>query len=166
MNSGIGNVDIYDSSYMKRWRLDTNGDNHTIILKSRIFPKSKSARSGFSSNYFPINTYLDQFVIMFMDDIFIYSPSHEAHEQHLNTTFETLQEQKLYPKFSKYEFWLESIAFLGDVIFEDRILVDPTQIETILKWERPKNVIDIRSFVGLDGFARWFIKEFLLSPHH
>uniref|UniRef100_A0A2N9F185 Reverse transcriptase n=1 Tax=Fagus sylvatica TaxID=28930 RepID=A0A2N9F185_FAGSY len=104
--------------------------------------------------------YLDQFVVVFIDDILIYSKSLEEHEQHLRVVLQTLRDHKLYAKLKKCEFWLESVAFLGHVIFKDGILVDPKKVEAIVDWERPKDVREIRSFLGLAGYYRRFIVGF------
>jgi hypothetical protein len=104
--------------------------------------------------------YLDQFVVVFIDDILIYSKSLEKHEQHLRVVLQTLRDHKLYVKLKKCEFWLESDAFLGHVISKDGILVDPKKVEAIVNWERPKDVREIRSFLGLTGYYRRFIEGF------
>ncbi len=104
--------------------------------------------------------YLDQFVVVFIDDILIYSKSLEKHEQHLRVVLQTLRDHKLYVKLKKCEFWLESDAFLGHVISKDGILVDPKKVEAIVNWERPKDVREIRSFLGLAGYYRRFIEGF------
>ena len=104
--------------------------------------------------------YLDQFVVVFIDDILIYSKSLEKHEQHLRVVLQTLRDHKLYVKLKKCEFWLESDAFLGHMISKDGILVDPKKVEAIVNWERPKDVREIRSFLGLAGYYRRFIEGF------
>uniref|UniRef100_A0A2N9IT26 Integrase catalytic domain-containing protein n=1 Tax=Fagus sylvatica TaxID=28930 RepID=A0A2N9IT26_FAGSY len=96
--------------------------------------------------------YFDQFMVVFIDDILIYSKSLEEHEQHLKVMLQTLRDHKLYAKLKKCEFWLESVAFLGHVISKDVILVDPKKVEAIVDWERPKDVREIRSFLGLASF--------------
>ncbi|KAJ0946758.1 putative nucleotidyltransferase, Ribonuclease H [Helianthus annuus] len=104
--------------------------------------------------------YLDKFVIVFIDDILIYSKTKEEHEQHLRTVFDLLKKEKLYAKFSKCEFWLREVQFLGHVVNEDRIHVDPTKIEAIKNWETLKTPTEIRQFLGLAGYYRRFIEEF------
>lgn len=84
--------------------------------------------------------YLDQFVVVFVEDILIYSKSKVEHEEHLKTSLQLLREHKLYAKLSKCEFWLRQVAFLGHVVSEKRILVDPTKIKTVVNWEKPRNV--------------------------
>ncbi|EOY03326.1 DNA/RNA polymerases superfamily protein [Theobroma cacao] len=104
--------------------------------------------------------YLDKFVVVFIDDILIYSKSREEHEQHLKIVLQILREHRLYAKFSKCEFWLESVAFLGHVVSKEGIRVDTKKIEAVEKWPRPTSVSEIRSFVGLAGYYRRFVKDF------
>ena len=104
--------------------------------------------------------YLDQFVIMFIDGILVYSKTREEHEQHLRIVLQILREHRLYTKFSKYKFWLEKISFIGHVISKDGIVVDPVKIEAVAEWKWQKNPIEIRSFLGLAGYYHWFIKDF------
>jgi hypothetical protein len=104
--------------------------------------------------------YLDKFVVVFIDDILVYSNSYLEHEQHLRQVLSTLREHQLYAKVSKCEFWLKEVVFLGHVISVQGILVDPRKVEVVLKWERPTNVTEIRSFLGLAGYYRRFIEGF------
>ena len=104
--------------------------------------------------------YLDKFVIVFIDEILIYSRSAEEHEDHLRTVLQTLREERLYAKFSKCEFWLNQVVFLGHVISGRGIEVDPRKIKAVLKWESPTNVSEIRSFLGLAGYYRRFVEGF------
>ena len=103
---------------------------------------------------------LDMFVIVFIDDILIYSRTDLEHEEHLRKVLTTLREHKLYAKFSKCEFWLRQVSFLGHVVSKDGISVDPTKVEAITKWERPTTVTEIRSFLGLAGYYRRFVQDF------
>ena len=104
--------------------------------------------------------YLDQFVVVFIDDILIYSPTEEAHEKHLRIVLSTLREHKLYVKLPKCEFWLSQVKFLGHVVSAEGIAVDPSKVEAVLEWEQPKSVTEIRSFLGLAGYYRRFIENF------
>ncbi|CAN4123632.1 unnamed protein product [Withania somnifera] len=104
--------------------------------------------------------YLDSFVIVFIDDILIYSRNESDHEHHLRLVLRTLREHRLYAKFSKCEFWLESVAFLGHVVSKDGIRVDPAKIQAVCDWPRPTTVIEIRSFVGLVGYYQRFVEGF------
>src|SRR4051812_9767052 len=104
--------------------------------------------------------YLGKFVVVFIDDILIYSKSEEEHAEHLRTVLELLKEKQLFAKLSKCEFWLEEVSFLGHVISKNGIAVDPTKIEAVSQWEAPKSVSEIRSFLGLAGYYRKFIEGF------
>lgn len=104
--------------------------------------------------------YLDKFVVVFIDDILVYSPDEESHSQHLKLVLEVLRDQQLYAKFSKCEFWLTEVAFLGHVISGEGIKVDPSKIEAVSRWNTPQSVTEIRSFLGLAGYYRRFIKDF------
>nr|GEW63566.1 reverse transcriptase domain-containing protein [Tanacetum cinerariifolium] len=104
--------------------------------------------------------YLDKFMIVFIDDILIYSKSKEDHAKHLKLILELLKKKKLYAKFSKCEFWLPKVQFLGHVIDSKCIHVDPAKIESINDWTSPKTLIEIRQFLGLAGSYRRFIKGF------
>jgi len=103
---------------------------------------------------------LDQFVIVFIDDILIYSKTFEEHEEHLRIVLQILKEKKLYAKLSKCEFWLEEVKFLGHVISNKGVLVDSTKVEAVLQWEPQNTVTEIRSFLDLAGYYRRFIEGF------
>nr|GFC25641.1 retrotransposon protein, putative, Ty3-gypsy subclass [Tanacetum cinerariifolium] len=105
-------------------------------------------------------TRYDKFVIVFIDDILVFSKSKEEHEDHLRTVLQTLRQEKLYAKFSKYEFWLSSVAFLGHIFSAEGITMDPAKVEAITKWPRPMSVIEVHSFLGLAGYYRRFIEGF------
>ena len=104
--------------------------------------------------------YLDQFVIVFVDDILIYSQSEEEHEDHLRIVLQALKEHQLYAKCSKYEFWLTEVRFLGHVVSAFGVSVDPEKVEVVMNWERPKSVFEIHSFLGLARYYRRFIEDF------
>jgi len=103
---------------------------------------------------------LDKFVIVFVDDILIYSKDHQTHREHLQEVLNILRRNQLYGKFSKCEFWLEKVAFLGHIITKEGIEVDPAKVEAVSLWKQPKTVKEIRSFLGLAGYYRRFIKDF------
>jgi ribonuclease HI len=103
---------------------------------------------------------LDRFVVVFIEDILIYSETTEEHEEHLRTVLERLRQQKLYAKFSKCEFWMERVAFLGHVLSAEGIAVDPSKVESVTKWEQALNVTDVRSVLGMAGYYRRFIENF------
>jgi hypothetical protein len=108
--------------------------------------------------------YLDKFVVVFIDDILVFSKKEEEHEEHLRLVLEKLREHKLYGKFSKCEFWLKEVAFLGHVLSEGAVFVNLGKVKDVLDWEPPQNVSDIRSFLGLAGYYRRFIKDFSKIP--
>ena len=97
---------------------------------------------------------------MFIDDILVYSESRKEHEEHLKTVLQILKENKLYAKFSKCEFWLDQVAFLGHVVSKEGVAVDSSKIEAVSRWTRPKNASEIRSFLGLAGYYRRYVEDF------
>ena len=103
---------------------------------------------------------LDKFVVVFIDDILIYSKNEEDHAEHLRIVLQRLRDHHLYAKFSKCEFWLDSVKFLGHTISSDGISVDPTKVQEVMDWESPISVHQIRSFLGLAGYYRRFITDF------
>ena len=104
--------------------------------------------------------YLDQFVVVFFDDILIYSQLKEEHEDHLRNVLQALREHHLYAKFSKCKFWLTKVRFLGHVVSASGVSMDPEKVEVVMSWERPKSVFEIRNFMGLVGYYWRFIEDF------
>nr|GEY17825.1 reverse transcriptase [Tanacetum cinerariifolium] len=104
--------------------------------------------------------YLDKFVIVFIDDILLYSKTKEEYEEHLRIVLGTLRQEKLYTKFSKCEFWFGLVAFLGHIVSANGITMDPAKVEAITKWPRPKTITKVRSFLGLAGYYRRFVGGF------
>ena len=104
--------------------------------------------------------FLDRFVIFFIDDILVYSKSEDEHAKYLRFVLQTLRDHRLYAKFSKCEFWLEQVAFLGHVVSKDGIQVDTKKIEAVAEWPRPTTVTEIRIFLGLTGYYKRFVKDF------
>jgi hypothetical protein len=104
--------------------------------------------------------YLDQFVVVFIDDILVYSHNEEAHENHLRLVLQKLRDNQLYAKFSKCDFWLKEVAFLGHIITNGGIKVDPGKISEILNWKQPTDVSKIKSFLGLAGYYIRFFEGF------
>jgi hypothetical protein len=107
-----------------------------------------------------LGEYLDKFVVVFIDDILVYSRNKEEHEEHLRLVLQKLRENQLYAKFSKCEFWLREVSFLGHVITCEGIAVDPGKVRDVLNWEPPTTVSEIRSFLGLAGYYRRFVEGF------
>ncbi|KAH0658050.1 hypothetical protein KY289_026798 [Solanum tuberosum] len=98
--------------------------------------------------------YLDLFVIVFIDDILIYSRNEEEHASHLRVVLQTLTDRQLFAKFNKCEFWLQSVAFLGHIVTSEGIRVDSQKIEAVKQWPRPTSATNIISFLGLAGYYR------------
>ena len=99
-------------------------------------------------------------MIVFIDDILIYSKDEESHEEHLSVVLQTLREHELYAKYDKCEFWLKQVSFLGHVVSEGGIFVDPSKIEAMVGSNRPTSVTEIRSFLGLAGYYRRFVEGY------
>ncbi|GKE36328.1 putative reverse transcriptase domain-containing protein [Tanacetum coccineum] len=106
-------------------------------------------------------SYLDKFVIVFSDDILIYSKNKKEHEEHLKAILELLKKEELYAKFSKCEFWIPKVQFLGHVIDSQGIHVDPAKMESINDGASLKTPTEIRHFLGLDDYYQRFIEGFL-----
>jgi hypothetical protein len=104
--------------------------------------------------------YLDKFVVVFIGDILVYSKTEEEHEEHLRLVLGTLREHQLYAKFSKCQFWLKEVGFLGHVLSAGGLSVDPSLIKSIMERQPPKNVTEVRSFLGLEGYYRKFVEGF------
>nr|GFB97147.1 putative reverse transcriptase domain-containing protein [Tanacetum cinerariifolium] len=105
--------------------------------------------------------YLDKFVIVFIDDILIYSKNEKEHEEHIKAILGLLKKEKLYAKFSKCEFWIPKVQFLGHVIDSRGIHVDPAKIDSVKDWASPKTPTEIRQCFGLAGCCQRFIEGFL-----
>jgi hypothetical protein len=104
--------------------------------------------------------YLHKFVMVFIDDILVYSKTKEEHEEHLRLVLEKLRPNHLYAKFSKCEFWLTQVAFLGHVIFAGGVSVDPCKVRDVLNWKLPMSISEIHSFLGLASYYHRFIQNF------
>jgi hypothetical protein len=104
--------------------------------------------------------YLDKFVVVFIDDILIYSQNEQEHEEHLRKVLQRLRHCQLYAKLSKCEFWIIEVLFLGHMINQDGLVVDAKKVAVILDWKAPKDVRGIKSFIGMAGYYRRFIEGF------
>lgn len=103
---------------------------------------------------------LDEFVIIFIDDILVYSKDQETHQGHLWALLERLREHKIFAKLSKCSFWQRRVGFLGHMVSDQGVLVDPEKIRSIKERSQPKNAIEIRSFLGLARYYQNFVKGF------
>jgi hypothetical protein len=115
----------------------TNAPAYFMYLMNKVFMK-----------------YLDKFIMLFIDDILIFSKNEEEHDEHLRLVLQKLRENQLYAKLSKCDIWLKEVLFLGHIISEGGISVDPSKVESVLSWNTPQNVSDIQSFLGLAGYYR------------
>jgi hypothetical protein len=104
--------------------------------------------------------YLDKFVMVFIEDILVYSRSEEEHEEHLRLALQKLREYRLYAKLSKCEFWMKQAAFLGHIISNGGISMDPSKVQDVLSWNAPTSVGDIQSFLGLARYYQCLSKDF------
>jgi hypothetical protein len=104
--------------------------------------------------------YLDKFMVVFINDILIFSKNEEEHDKQLRLVLQKLRENQLYAKLNKCEFWLEEVSFLGHIISGGGISIDPSKVKDVLSWKIPQNVLDIRSFLRLTGYYRRFIEGF------
>ena len=107
-----------------------------------------------------LNKYLDRFILVFIDDILVYSKSEEEHKEHLRIVLQTLKENQLYAKFSKCEFYKDKIQYLGHIISEQGLAIDPQNIKAIREWSVPNDVSAVRSFMGIAGYYRGFVERF------
>jgi hypothetical protein len=132
---------LYEYIVMSFWL--TNAPAYFMYLMNKVFME-----------------YLDKFIVVFIDDILIFSKTEEEHEKHLRMVLEKLRSNRLYAKLSKCEFWLTKVAFLGHIISAGGIIVDPSKVKDVLNWMPPMNALEIRSFLRLAGYYRRFIKDF------
>ena len=110
--------------------------------------------------------YVYQFIVVFIDDILVYSKDREDHDTHLRVVLETLRKEQLYAKQSKCGFWLREVSFLGQIVSEEGIQGDQRKIEVIIEWKPPRNVTEVCSFLGLAGYYKRFVKGFSMTVAH
>ena len=134
----------------------TRYDHYEFLVMPFGLTNAPAAFMDLINRVFP--PYVDQFVVVIIDDILVYSKDAQKHEQHLRIVMETLREKKLYAKLSKCNFGLKEVSFLGHIVSVEGIRVDPIKIEVIINWKPPRNVTEVRSFLGLEGYYRRFVK--------
>jgi hypothetical protein len=148
-------------------KIDLRSGYHQIKIRASDIPKTAfSTRYGlyeylvrsFGLTNAPAE--LDKFVVVFIDDILVYSKNEAEHTKHLHTVLQRLRDHRLYAKLSKCEFWLREIKFLGHTISQDGVSVDPEKVQEVMNWKPPTTVRQIRSFLGLAGYYRRFIPDF------
>ena len=154
----VKDSDVQKTTFSTRYRL------FEFLVMPFGLTNAPSVFMAFMNRVF--RPYLDRFVIVFIDDILIYSATPKEHEQHLEIVLQTLRNHKLYAKFEKCAFWLEEVKLLGHVATKDGIAADPAKVEAVRDWLTPTSVTEIRSFLGLAGYYRRFIEGFskIASP--
>jgi hypothetical protein len=141
------------------YKIDLQSGYHQLQIRECDIPKTAFVlRYGLMNKVFM--KYLDQFVMVFIDDILLYSRSEEEHKEHLRLVLQKLPDHSLYAKLSKCEFWLKQITFLGHIISKGGISMDPSKVQDVLGWNSPMSVSDIHSFLGLASYYRRFIERF------
>src|SRR6187401_3795092 len=121
----------------------TNAPTYFVHLMNKVFMK-----------------FMDKFVVVFIDDILVYSKTPEKHAEHFRIVLGELRKHQLYAKFSKCEFWLRQVGFLGHVLTQEGIVVDTDKVKAVLGRKSPASVTDIRSFLGMARYYRRFIEGF------
>ncbi|NBJ65466.1 hypothetical protein D5266_09835, partial [bacterium c-19] len=157
LRSGYYQLKVKDSDIPKT-AFRTRYGHYEFLVMSFGLTNAPAAFMDLMNRVF--REFLDKFVIVFIDDILIYSRNEADHEEHLRIVLSTLRQQQLYAKLSKCEFWLDKVNFLGHVISAEGISVDPSKIRAVKDWPQPRNVSEVRSFLGLAGYYRKFIKGF------
>ncbi|KAD6795232.1 hypothetical protein E3N88_06128 [Mikania micrantha] len=173
--------DLFDQLQGASWfsKIDLRSGYHQLKVRDQDIPKT-AFRTRYGHYEFLVMSFgltnapaafmdlmnrvcrpmLDRSVIVFIDDILIYSKSEGDHACHIREVLEILRREKLYAKFSKCAFWLREVQFLGHVISPEGIMVDPAKVEAVMKWNPPKTPTEVRSFLGLAGYYRRFIQDF------
>ena len=151
----IKDVDVHKTAFRTRY------GHYEFLVMSFGLTNAPAAFMDLMNRVF--RPYVDQFVVVLIDDILVYSQDRESHDAHLRVVLETLRKEQLYAKLSKCEFWLNEVSFLGHIVSKEGIRVDPKKIEVIVEWKPPRNVTKIRSFLGLAGYYRRFVKGFSMT---
>ena len=151
----IMDTDVHKTTFRTRY------GHYEFLVMSFGLTNAPVAFIDFMTRVFRL--YVDQFVVVFIDDIFVYSKDWEDHDMHLQAVLETLRNEQLYAKLSKCRFWLRKVSFLGHIVSKEGILVDPKKIEVIIEWKPSRNVTEVRSFLGLAGYYRRFVKGFTMT---
>ena len=155
MRSGYHQLRVQESDVPKT-AFGTRYGHYEFLVMSSGLTNAPAAFMDLMNQVF--QPYLDRFVIVFIDDILVYSGSLEEHSEHLRIVLQTLRERQLYAKLSKCQFWLDRVAFLGHVISVEGVSVDPHKIEAVVNWKPPKKVSEVRSFLGLARYYKNFVE--------
>ena len=148
----IKDTDVHNTTFRTRY-----GHNEFLVMPFGLTNAPVAFMDLVNRVFRP---YVDQFIVVFIDDILVYSKDRENHDMHLRVVLETLRKEMLYAKLSKCEFWLREVSFLGHIVSKEGIQVDRKKVEVIIEWKPPRNVTEVCSFLGLAGYYRRFIKGF------
>ena len=151
----IKDTDVHKMAFKTRY-----GHYEFLVMPFRL-TNSPAAFMDLMNHVF--QPYVDQFIVVFIDDILVYSKDRENHDTHLRVVLETLRKERLYEKLRKCEFWLREVSFLRHLVSEEGIRVDLRKIEVIIEWKPPRNVMEVRSFLGLASYFRRFVKGFSMT---
>jgi hypothetical protein len=113
-----------------------------------------------------LRPFLDDFVIVYLDDILIFSKTREEHVKHVKQVLDVLKKENLYLKMSKCEFGKTSLVYLGHIVGGGELKIDPSKVDVIVNWPKPNNVTEVRSFLGATQYWRKFIANFSSLQHH
>ena len=151
----IKNADVHKTMFRTRY-----GHYEFLVMR---FGLTNAPTAFMNLMNCAFRSYVDQFVVVFIDDILVFSKDREDHDTQLRVVLGTLRKEQLYAKLSKCEFWLREVSFLGYIVSEEGIQVDPKKIEVIIEWKPPRNVTEVRSFLRLAGYYRRFVKGFSMT---
>ena len=151
----IKDADVHKTTFRRRY------GHYEFLVMSFGLTNAPAAFMGLMNRVFI--PYVDQFVFVFIDDFLVHSNDREDQDTHLRVVLETLRKEQLYAKLSKCEFWLRQVSFLRHIISEEGIRVDLKKIEVTIEWKPLRNVTEVRSFLGLTGYYRRFVKGFLMT---
>ena len=151
----IKDVDVHKTTFRTRY------GHYEFLVMSFGLTNAPAAFIDLMNHVF--QPYVNQFVVLFLDDILVYSKDREDHDTHIRVVLETLKNEHLDAKLSKCEFWLRKVSFLGHIISEEEIQVDPKKIEVIIEWKPPRNITEVLSSLGLASYYRRFVKGFSMT---
>ena len=150
LRSGYYQLQVKDVDVTKATFRTSYGHYEFLVMPFRLTNASVAFMDLMNRVFHP---YLDQFVVVFINDILVYYKDAQEHEQHLKIVIQTPREKQLFAKLSKCDFWLKEVSFLGLIVFAKGIRVNPTKIEAIVSWKPPRNVKEVRSFLGLARYG-------------